>query len=73
MELLAIPIGLLMVLVGLIMENRAPGFVMRAVNLWPRPVSSQDVELMYSSVFFIRFVGLFTTVTGCVVLLIPLI
>ena len=65
-------IGLALITSGLIMDNRAPSVVMRAVYLWPRRMGRPDVELMYSSVFLMRFVGLWTTVTGLVVLLTPL-
>ena len=70
-DVVVILIGFTLVTGGLLMDNRAPSLVMRAVHLWPRRMGTQDIELMYSSLFLLRFVGLWTTVTGLVVLLAP--
>ncbi len=71
--MIAIPVGLLMVIFGVLAATNSLWIVRRAVRVWPRRLTHLDTERFQTSEFLIRYLGLMLSAAGIGVILIALV
>ncbi len=71
--MIAIPIGVVMVVVGVLAATNSLWVVRQAVRVWPRRLTHIDAERFQTSEFLVRYSGLMLAAAGIGVILIAIV